>query len=76
MNRESDEEIRLLQRELAFCAGERDVYRALLEQVLKAYDDGSYGENLALALRAVRDALTTPHEDHEIALHRARVRRA
>jgi hypothetical protein len=48
----------------------------LLEQVLKAYDDGSYGETLALALRAVRDALTTPHEDHEIALHRARVRRA
>jgi hypothetical protein len=75
MTEDAYEEVRLLQRELAFCAGERDVYRALLEQVLKAYDRGTDAEDLYRATQAVRDALTTPREDPEIALRMARVRK-
>jgi hypothetical protein len=59
MTEGESEVIRGLHRELGLCERQRDGYRALLEQVLRAYDDKSYGEGLFRAMSAVRSVLET-----------------
>ena len=75
MTKDESDAIRGLQCGLGLCERQRDGYRALLEQVIQAYDRGTDAEDLYRATQAVRDALTTPREDPEVALRMARVRK-